>query len=86
MPADKERNSARSLFHLLSDNCSAHAKDPRDKRVALAGLACEGVFPLAAQIYLQTPSDIYTFATGSIIMEEEGGRLKFLDYSGKPLQ
>jgi hypothetical protein len=37
MSADKERNSARSLFHPLSDNCSAHAKDPRDKCVALAG-------------------------------------------------
>jgi hypothetical protein len=86
MSADKERNSARSLFHLLSDNCSADAKDSRDKCVALAGLAYEGVFPLAAQIYLQTPSDIYTFAARSIIMEEESGRLKFLEYSGKPLQ
>ncbi|KAH8790682.1 hypothetical protein BGZ57DRAFT_850090 [Hyaloscypha finlandica] len=86
MSADKKRNSARSLFHLLSDNCSAHAKDPRDKCVALVGLAYECVFPLAAQIYLQTPRDIYTFATRSIIMEEEGGRLKFLEYSGKPLQ
>lgn len=86
MSADKERNSARSLFHLLSDNCSAHAKDSRDKCVALAGLAYEGVFPLAAQIYLQTPRDIYTFAARSIIMEEESGRLKFLEYSGKPLQ
>jgi len=86
MSADKEWNSARSLFYLLSDNCSAYAKDPRDKCVALAGLAYEGVFPLAAQIYLQTPRDIYTFATRSIIMEEEVGRLKFLEYSGKPLQ
>jgi hypothetical protein len=84
--ADKETNSARSLFHLLSDNCSAHATDSRDKCVGLAGLAYEGVFPLAAQIYLQTPSDIYTFATRSIIMEEESGRLKFLEYSVKPLQ
>lgn len=86
MSADKDRNSARSLFHLLSNHLSAHAKDPRDKCVALAGLAHEGVFPLATRIYSQTPSDIYTFAARSIIMEEESCRLKFLEDSGKPLQ
>jgi hypothetical protein len=47
MSVDKERNSARSLFYLLSNNCSAYVTDLRDKCVALAGLVYEGVFPLA---------------------------------------
>jgi hypothetical protein len=39
--------------------------------VALAGLVHAGVFPLAAQPYLQSVKDIYAFAAKYIVNEED---------------
>jgi len=74
----------RSLLTLLVNHRPTESTDPRDKYIALAGLANDTSSFNNTNAYLKNIPNTFIAATKSVTLNRRGSGLNFLDHAGRP--
>lgn len=78
----EENEQGKDMLVLLTTHREAKATDPRDKCIALLGLAKKGYKRDSANLYSQSVQEIYTSTMAAIACQATEWPLTFLLYSG----